>query len=50
LLRQRGLLVTFFINTDYLGARRSYWFSVLSYVCTVTRPTTRFSTGKYGSR
>ena len=35
LLRERNLPATFFINSAYLEDRRSYWFPILSYLCTV---------------
>ena len=34
-LRKRGLPATFFVNSAYLDGRRSYWFPILSYLCTV---------------
>lgn len=35
LLRERNLPATFFINSAYLEGHRSYWFPILSYLCTV---------------
>ena len=41
MLRTRGLPATFFINSAYLDGRRSYWFPILSYLCTVEDPKLR---------
>jgi peptidoglycan/xylan/chitin deacetylase (PgdA/CDA1 family) len=35
LLREQNLPATFFINSAYLESQRSYWFPILSYLCSI---------------